>query len=113
MILIIWHAYKGKKDFNFLKAIGVQHYMSIWWYDDNQEIFYVYDSWAPKRLIRKDLPIWNIALKYKDLIKYRKFWWFMIKKFFYISIDYGLQTNYNIIENDTLNEYIKTVNQID
>lgn len=90
VILVIWHAYKWKKDFSLLKAIWVQHYMSIWGYDDDQEIFYIYDSWAPKRLIRKDLPIWNMTLKYKDLIKYRSFWWFIIKKFFYISIDYGL-----------------------
>lgn len=90
VILVIWHAYKWKKDFNIIKAIWMQHYMSIRWYDDTKEIFYVYDSWAPKRLIRKDLPVWNIALKYKDLIKYRKFGWFMLKNFFYISIDYWL-----------------------
>lgn len=90
VILVIWHAYKGKKDFNLLKAVWVQHYMSIRWYDDEKWVFYVYDSWAPKRLIKKDLPVWNIALKYKDLIKYRKFGWFMIKKYFYISINYNL-----------------------
>lgn len=89
-ILVIWHAYKGKKDFNFVKAVSMQHYISLRWYDDIEEVFYVYDSWAPKRLIRKDLPVWNIALKYKDLIKYWKFWWFIVKKYFYISIDYNL-----------------------
>jgi hypothetical protein len=90
VVLVIWHAYKGKKDFNLLKAVSVQHYVSLRGYDDIEWIFYVYDSWAPKRLIRKDLPVWNIALKYKDIIKYRKFWWFMVKKYFYISIDYNL-----------------------
>lgn len=90
VILVIGHAYKGKKDFNLLKAVSVQHYMSLRWYDDEKWIFYIYDSGAPKRLIRKDLPVWNIALTYKDLIKYRKFWWFMIKKYAYISIDYNL-----------------------
>lgn len=90
VILVIWHAYKGKKDFNLLKAVSVQHYVSLRWYDDQKEVFYVYDSSSPKRLIRKDLPVWNIELKYKDLIKYRKFGWFAIKKFFYISINYDL-----------------------
>lgn len=90
IIVVVWHAYKWKKDFNLFKAISLQHYMSIRWYDDAKGLFYIYDSWAPKRLIKKDLPIWNLAIKYKDLIKYRKYWWFMIKKFMYISIDYWL-----------------------
>ena len=90
VILVIWHAYKWKKDFNLLKAVSVQHYMSLRWYNDKKWIFYIYDSWAPKRLIKKDLPVWNITLKYRDLIKYRKFWWFMVKKYLYISIDYDL-----------------------
>ncbi|MFZ2150714.1 MAG: C39 family peptidase [Candidatus Absconditicoccaceae bacterium] len=90
VVLVIGHAYKGKKDFNLLKAVSVQHYVSLRGYDDQEGIFYVYDSGAPKRLIRKDLPVGNIALKYKDLIKYWKFGGFMVKKYFYISINYNL-----------------------
>lgn len=42
-VILIWHAYN--KDwvwFNPLKALLYQHYISIWWYDDNG--FYIYDS---------------------------------------------------------------------
>jgi hypothetical protein len=98
VILVIWHAYKGKRDFDLYNAFSQQHYISLRWYDDKEEIFYIYDSWAPKRLIRKDLPVWNISLKYKNLTKYRKFWWLMIKKYFYISINYNLRIHFN---NDT------------
>lgn len=91
LILVIWHAYKWKKNFNLLKAVWMQHYISIRWYDNDKEIFYVYDSSAPNRLIEKNIPIWNMSLKDKDLIKCRSFWWFLIKRFFYISIDYDLK----------------------
>ncbi len=90
IVLVIWHAYKWKKDFNIIKAVGMQHYVSLWWYNNHEEVFYIYDSWAPKRLIRDDLPIWNIALKYKDIIRCRRYWWFS-KRNTYISIDYNLQ----------------------
>lgn len=90
VILVIWHAYKSKKQFSLIKAVSVQHYISLRWYNDQDEVFYVYDSWTPSRLIRKDLPIWNIAIKYKDIIKYRKFWWFLLKNYFYIHVDYKI-----------------------
>lgn len=46
-ILLIAHAYDEYGIwFNFFKACFFQHYISIWWFDDNG--FYVYDSSVKK-----------------------------------------------------------------
>lgn len=74
VILLIGHWYKWRQ-FSIWKVLFLQHYLSVWGFDDEKEIFYVYDSSAQKELVKEDIPIWNIELPYNDLISCRNFWW--------------------------------------
>lgn len=71
VILVVAHAYTCRDMFNLPKALREQHYLSIRWYDDDQEAFYCYDSHTPLR--ENDLPVGNLKLHYQDLVTYRDF----------------------------------------
>lgn len=71
VIILISHAYNKQNIFSLPRAIFLQHYISIRWYDDEKEIFYCYDSHTALR--ENDLPVGNIKLHYQDLITYRDF----------------------------------------
>jgi hypothetical protein len=71
VIILISHAYTKKNMFCLWKMIFFQHYLSIRWYDDVQEVFYCYDSHTWRR--ENDLPAGNVKLHYQDIITYRDF----------------------------------------
>jgi hypothetical protein len=71
IIIIIAHAYTKRNIFNLFKAVFQRHYLSIRGYDEEQEVFYCYDSHTP--LKENDLLVGNIKLHYQDLITYRDF----------------------------------------
>ena len=56
VILLISHAYTKKSKFKLINAILFQHYISIWGYNDDKKVFYVYDSGTKGTLIKKDIP---------------------------------------------------------
>lgn len=81
VIILIASTYNEKNMFNLWKVISDLHYLSIRWYDDEQEVFYCYDSHTARR--ENDLPVGNIRLHYQDLITYRDFAgrWLFKKRF--------------------------------
>jgi len=85
IVLMITHAYDAKIRFNLLRALWFHHYISIWWYNEKEEIFYVYDSSISTK-IRKDIPIGNTTFTYDELIRYWKFPVFWLVRNMYISL---------------------------
>lgn len=89
VILLISHAYSSKTNFSFLRAFTLQHYITVWWYDDNKRLFYVYDSNTQKSHYTWDvLPVGNIVLDYDHLLWYWRLWWWGLYRDFGIAIDY-------------------------
>jgi len=84
VIILISHAYTKRNTFNIRKSLIAQHYISIRWYNEEEEIFYCYDSHT--ELKENDLPIGNIKLHYQDLITYRNFAGLGLFKKRYIAI---------------------------
>lgn len=73
IVALIWAGYKKVGEFSIWKAMIFQHYVTIWWYDDSKQVFYVYDSW--KYLERHDnLPVWTVAMSYDDFLRYWNRW---------------------------------------
>lgn len=65
VILLTGHWYtKTWRSFNPLKAFFSQHYISIWWYDEEKRGFYVYDSTIryAEAWTASALPIGNLFL---------------------------------------------------
>jgi hypothetical protein len=83
--LMITHAYDAKIRFNLLRALRFHHYISIWWYNEKERIFYAYDSSIATNL-RKDIPIWNTTFTYDEIIRFWKFTVIWLVRNLYISL---------------------------
>ena len=91
VILLISHAYSSTRNFSFRRAFTLQHYITLWWYDDEKRIFYVYDSNTEKTHHRGDtLPVGNIILDYNKLLLYRRLGGRWLYRDFWIAVDYDL-----------------------
>lgn len=91
VILLISHAYNSKRNFSFCRAFALQHYITLWWYDDEKRIFYVYDSNTEKMHHKGDtLPVGNIILDYDRLLRYRRLGGRGLYRDFGISVYYDL-----------------------
>lgn len=90
VILLIAHAYSSTRTFSFRRAFMLQHYITLWWYDDEKRIFYVYDSNTEKSHHRWDtLPVGNIILDYNKLLLYRRLGGRGLYMDFGIAVDYS------------------------
>jgi hypothetical protein len=90
VILLISHAYTSKRDFSFRRALTLQHYISLWWYDDEKCVFYVYDSNTEKTHYKGSMPVGNICLWYDKLLWYRRLGGRWLYRNFGIAVDYEL-----------------------
>lgn len=69
VLMTVWHWYKSDKNkFNIVKWILLQHWISIWWYDENG--VYIYDSSC---FDKNDLPTGNLHLSREIFRKAYKF----------------------------------------
>lgn len=92
VILLISHAYSSKRYFSFRRACTLQHYISLWWYDDNKRVFYVYDSNTEKtHHIGTTLPVGNIILSYDSLLLYRRLGVRWLYRNFGIAVSYAIK----------------------
>jgi len=91
VILLISHAYSSKREFSFRRALRLQHYVSLRWYDDEKRIFYVYDNNVEKPHYKGiALPVGNIILDYDRVLQYRRLagWGFCRNLCIYIDYTY-------------------------
>lgn len=92
VILLISHAYSSKRYFSFRRACTLQHYISLWWYDDDKRIFYVYDSNTEKtHHIGNTLAVGNIILSYDSLLLYRRLGGRWLYRNFGIAVHYAIK----------------------
>lgn len=87
IILATANGLTKKKYFSWRKALMHWHYISLWWYDDEEECFYVYDSSCAMEL-DPNLKKWTVKIPYKYVLKYRNIWYYKIYSNFGIAIKY-------------------------
>lgn len=71
----------------------VGHWITVWGYDDGEQVFYVYDSAVSSKMYDRDIPIGNKRRSYQEMMRdwyggfltSWPFWW----KFVYIKIAPG------------------------
>lgn len=73
IILLVANWQTKKKWFSWWKALTHWHYITLWWYDDKNEIFYVYDS-NTKRKTQQSVVKWTLKVPYKYILKERWIW---------------------------------------
>lgn len=70
MMLSIGNGYlKNGKYSWFMGRLMVQHWITLWGYDDNKKIFYIYDSAVPKNQYSKNIPVGNVRRTYNQVLR--------------------------------------------
>ena len=73
IILLIANGQTKTKRFSRWKAAFHRHYVTLRWYNDKQQSFYVYDS-NTKRDTEKYIMKWTLLIPYKYILKQRGIW---------------------------------------
>lgn len=79
IILLVANWQTKKKWFSRGRALTHRHYITLWWYDEKNKCFYVYDS-NTKRETETDIMKWTIKVPYKYILKE---WWIWASKIIY------------------------------
>lgn len=87
VILAIANWLTKNKYFSRRKALTHWHYISLRWFDDEENVFYVYDSSCEMEM-DSNLERWTAKIPYKYVLKYRNIWYYKIYSNFGIAIKY-------------------------
>jgi len=89
VILRIGNGYMPNGKFNLLQALIIGHWISVWGFDDKKGIFYLYDSAAPVKDWKRNLPIGNVVRSYESVLRDWRLggrFGFGIRKYNYIAV---------------------------
>lgn len=76
IILLVANGQTKRKRFSLWKAMFHRHYITLRWYNDKKNIFYVYDS-NTKRKTQQYIMKWTLKIPYKYILKQ---WWLWASK---------------------------------
>lgn len=71
VIILIRNGYRGNGNYSALRGylFNVGHYITLYGYDDDKEVFYVYDSCIAKKNYHEDIPIGNTTRTYQEILR--------------------------------------------
>lgn len=80
IMLRIGNGYILRRKYNAVLGKIIGHWITLWGYDDSNQIFYVYDSGLLKRHWNKTIPVGNTTRTYKEILRDWNFgrfqWWY-------------------------------------
>lgn len=65
----IGNGYFFSNKYNPISGKLLPHVITLWGYDDNKKIFYVYDSGLPQKVWDKSIPIGNTTRTYNEILR--------------------------------------------
>ncbi len=89
VILRIGNGYMQNGKFNYMRALLIGHWISVWGFDDKKRIFYLYDSATPIKSWKKNLPVGNVTRTYETVLRDWRFggrFGFGIGKYKYVVV---------------------------
>ena len=69
VMLRIGNGYSKKGKYHPLAAKFISHWITLWGYDDDKQIFYVYDSYVPLERHNKNIPIGNTTRAFSEILR--------------------------------------------
>lgn len=69
VMLRIGNGYSKKGKYHSVAAKFISHWITLWGYDDEKRIFYVYDSYVPVQRHEKTIPIGNTTRTYAEILR--------------------------------------------
>ena len=87
IILLVANWQTKSNRFNLRRALVHWHYVTLWGYNDSQQIFYVYDSNTKRKTLDTKMK-WTLKIPYKYILKE---WWIWATKLIY---NYAIAVKY-------------------
>ncbi len=69
VMLRVGNGYIQSNKYNILMAKCVMHWLTLWGFDDENRLFYVYDPALPKKYWDTSLPVGNTTRTYNDMLR--------------------------------------------
>lgn len=69
VMLRIGNGYAKSGKYHSWAAHVIGHWISLWGYDDGQQVFYVYDPYVARARYDKTIPVGNITRTYSEVLR--------------------------------------------
>lgn len=69
VMIHIGNGYSPSGHYNPLQAIFVGHWITLWGYEDSQQMFYIYDSFVSPQHYNTDIPTGNVKRTYQQVLR--------------------------------------------
>lgn len=69
VMLAVGNGYRGRGIWSRIRWQLIHHWITLWGFDDEKGIFYIYDSGVPLRHHDKSIPIGNISRTYQQVAR--------------------------------------------
>lgn len=69
VMLSISNGYNDNGDYSSVRALFSGHWITLWGFDDKEQIFYLYDSCIPLIKHDKNIPIGNTKRTYQEILR--------------------------------------------
>ena len=69
VMLLIGNGYRGCGTWHKWQWRIVSHWITLWGFDDEKGLFYIYDSCVPKKCYDMSLPTGNVARSYEQVLR--------------------------------------------
>lgn len=68
-MLRIGNGYSKNGNYSSFVSSFMGHWITLWGYNDEEKVFYVYDSYVPFRKYDKSIPIGNIKRTFEEILR--------------------------------------------
>ena len=86
VVISIGNGYSPPGKYSSLRRHLIAHWISIWGYDDNKKVFYIYDSYADPKSY-DEVPIGNVKRSYDQILRdWRGSIYTRVRSFLYITV---------------------------
>lgn len=79
IMLLIGNGYRGKGIWSKVRWWLIGHWITVWGFNDEESIFYIYDSAVSPKYYNKDIPVGNVKRTYQNVIRDweggQPWWW--------------------------------------
>ncbi len=87
IMLLIGNGYRGNGIWSAIRWWLISHWITVWGFDDEEGVFYIYDSMVSPKYYTKNIPTGNVKRTYRDVLRDLGGghpWW---RRFNYIKIN--------------------------
>lgn len=79
IMLLIGNGYRGNGIWSAIRWWLISHWITVWGFNDEEGVFYIYDSAVSPKYYNKEIPIGNVKRTYQNVLRDLRggqpWWW--------------------------------------